>query len=139
MSYSIEAKRRVQAHLDLAELPDDEFMALIDETNQIEASGNARPAGYAQGTAPGELRKSVERATASALLAQAKSAAGVSNAAIARDLSVSRQRITEILGSRNLEVATMVRVAAAVGYEVEVSLRPLDGEKPVFTAVLGYA
>lgn len=62
-------------------------------------------------------------------------AAGRSLSDIGATLGVSRQRVSEILASENLELQTMVRVAAC-GYEMRLGLHPVDASGPDLTAVL---
>lgn len=135
MRYSIEDKRQLQRDLNLDSLPDDEFMQLVAEANSAAAA--PRTAGPpARETTPEALEALVQEATAAELLARAKQASGRSYAELGAGLGVSRQRAAEILGSENLEVRTLVRAAAALGYELRVSLHPVDNSGPALSAVL---
>lgn len=135
MKYSLKEKQQVRDDLNLDSLPDDEFMELVAAANA--AAVTPRPAGSAaQATTPAELEATVQKGTAGELLARAKKTAGRSFADIATALGVSRQRVAEILESPNIELQTMVRVAAAMGYETRVSLHPVDESRPDLTAVL---
>ena len=49
---------------------------------------------------------------------------------------VSRARIQQIEKSENIEVATLVRFASACGYDVAITLRPIDAKKRQLTTVL---
>ena len=55
---------------------------------------------------------------------------------LGRALGVSRQRVKEIMESGNLKIETMVRVAAACGYELSISLHPVNPDRPVLGAVI---
>lgn len=133
-TYTLEDRQRVQADLNLDTLPDDEFMELAA---QVRAAATPRPAGdRVVATAPDELEGTIQRATAGELLAEAKARRPRSNAAIGATLGVSRQRVAEILESRNLELQTIVRVAASLGYETRLMLHPVDGVGPDLAAVL---
>lgn len=135
MTYSPEERQQVQAELNLDSLPDDEFMELAA---QVRAAGQApRPASpRAAATTPDALEAAIQRATAGELLAEAKERAHRSLTEIGDVLGVSRQRVSEILDSRNLELQTVVRVAAAMGYETRLILHPVNGPGPDLAAVL---
>ena len=90
----------------------------------------------APGITPDDIVSCVEIATAGALLALAEKAAGHSHSELGRALGVSRQRVKEIMESGNLEIETMVRVAAACGYELSISLHPVNPDRPVLGAVI---
>ena len=49
---------------------------------------------------------------------------------------VSRARVQQIEQSDNIEIATLVRVAAACGYQVGISLEPLSPGMRAFSTVL---
>lgn len=135
MRYSLDEKQEMQRDLNLDSLPTDEFMDLVARANA--SAANLRPAGpSARAITSDELESAVLEATAAELLAKAKEASGRSFAEIGADLGVSRQRASEILGSDNLEVKTFVRAAAALGYELRVSLHPVDNSGPDLSAVL---
>lgn len=129
------AKLRVKQSLQLGTLPDDELMQLIAQANS--AARSPRPSGIAEpGITLDEIVSCVEIATAGALLALAEQAAGYSHSDLGRALGVSRQRVKEIMESGNLKIETMVRVAAACGFELSISLRPANPDRPVLGAVI---
>ena len=132
------AKLQVKESLQLGTLPDDELMKLIAQANT--AAQSPRPSGIAApGITPDDIVSCVEIATAGALLALAEKAAGHSHSDLGRALGVSRQRVKEIMESGNLEIETMARVAAACGYELSISLRPANPDRPVLGAVISAA
>lgn len=138
MTYSLEEWRQVQVDLNLDALPDDEFMEIAV---QVRAAAQAsRPAGpHAVATTPDALEVTVQKATAAEPLAAAKARKHRSLNDIGSALGVSRQRVSEILASENMELQTVVRVAAALEYETRLMLRPVDGSGPDLADVLPVA
>jgi DNA-binding phage protein len=117
MSPARKGEQKVREDLRLHSEPTDEFMLLIAEANALAA--NERPAPVsAKAILPGDLEAEVQRATAGALLAQAKAHAGRSLSEIGKRAGLTKQRVAEILDSENLEVDTIARLAAAMGYEL---------------------
>ena len=129
------AKLRVKESLQLGTLPDEELLQLMAQANT--AAQSPRPSGIAApGITPDEIASRVQIATAGALLTLAEKAAGHSHSDLGRALGVSRQRVKEIMESGNLKIETMVRVAAACGYELSINLRPVNPNRPVLGAVI---
>ncbi len=128
-------KARVRRDLNLSALPSDEFMRLLAEANA--ASANPRPAGdAAKRAASTDLEKVVQAATAAELLRRAKTASKRSYATVAAHLGVTRQRAEQIIKSDNLELETLVRTAAAMGYETRLSLHPVAENGRDLTTIL---
>lgn len=71
----------------------------------------------------------VQRATAGAPLSKAKEQAGRSLAEIGKMTGMTKLRVAQILESENIEVGTMVRVAAAMGYQLVISLHPVSRKR----------
>lgn len=121
-------KQQVRDELRLDELPDDEFMQLLAEAGEDPiVSGSQIPAG-AKGYTPeritDELSAAVVTATVGELLARARAEAGLSLRDVGTEAGVSRARIQQLESSENIEVATLVRVADALGYGVRITLVP---------------
>jgi transcriptional regulator with XRE-family HTH domain len=55
---------------------------------------------------------------------------------VGAEAGVSRARVQQIEHSENIEVATLVRIAATYGYQVSISSRPLSPKKRALSAVL---
>jgi transcriptional regulator with XRE-family HTH domain len=71
------------------------------------------------------------------LLAKARRKKGVSAAHHAKTLGVTRSQVYQNeLPSANLELASLLRHAEALGYDVEVVLRPKQGKSEQLVAVL---
>ena len=138
-TYTLEEKRRVQADLGSDQLPSDAFMAMLEEENAAEAAGQRLTSGYPKGGVAGDLEEAVHRATVNALLLRAMDDREMSKAGLARALGVSRQRVGEILASRNLELETVVRMADQIGCDVKLALVPRDAPEQVVEAFLPHA
>jgi len=128
-------KKQVQADLRLAHLPDDEFMRLLAEAGDGDVVEGPSIEGARVHT-PEEISQAVVDGSVGSLLAEARNQAGRSLADIGHKGGVSRARIQQIEKSENIEVATLVRFASACGYEVAITLRPMDAKQRQLTAVL---
>lgn len=82
------------------------------------------------------MRRRCKRAAAGALLAQAKAHAGRSLSEIGKRAGLTKQRVAAILESENLEVDTIARLAAAMGYELVIGLRAVTPNLPDLQVVL---
>lgn len=135
MKYTRKQKEQVKELLNLDKLPDEEFMRLLDAANA--AAESPQPAGpTAKRMTPSELESITQAATASELLRRAKKASRRTFAQVGEQLGVSRQRAAEIVRSDNMELDTLVRTAAAMGYELRVVLHPVDHQGQDLTSVL---
>jgi hypothetical protein len=130
------SKAQVQADLQLDELPDDDFMQLLAEAGDEDVVSGPALGEAARAYTPEAIGQAVNEATVGALLAQARSESGRSLREIGAEVGVTHARIQQIEHSENIEVATLVRIAAACGYQVSISLRPLSPKKRAFSAVL---
>ncbi len=130
------SKADVKAKLQLKELPDDGFMELLEAVGNVDVVEGPYLDDSVRAYIPAEIEETVVGGVVGALLAQARSESGRSLAAIGADTGVTRARIQQIEHSENIEVATLVRFAAACGYQVRISLRPLTPDKRAFSAVL---
>jgi hypothetical protein len=134
---SRKSKARAQANLQLNELPDDDFMRLLAEAGDEDVVSGPALGAAARVYTPEAIAEEVIQGTIGTLLARARSESGRSLGDIGAEVGVTRARIQQIEHSENIEVATLVRIAAACGYQVGISLRPLSPEKRVFSAVFG--
>lgn len=82
------------------------------------------PGGYGGGTPPDLVHNIVDEVTW--YMSENK----ISRADLAQSMGVSPGRVSQILsGDENLTLRTLSSVAAALGAEVEVVLRAIDGEE----------
>jgi hypothetical protein len=130
------SKAQVQADLQLDKRPDDYFMRLVAEAGDEDVVRGPALGPSVRAYTPKEIGEAVVEGTVGKLLAQARSESGHSLRAVGAEAGVSRARIQQIEHSENIEVATLVRIAAACGYLVSISLRPLDPKKRALSAVL---
>ncbi len=135
MRYTIADKQQVQDEQHLDELPDDEFMAMLAEANTLALTPRVETDSD-EGTTPNAIRRMIDSASLGALLSRAEAAANCSHAEVGRLLGVTRQRVGEILDSDNMKVDTLVRFAAACGYDTEIVLRPIARAGDTLTALL---
>jgi transcriptional regulator with XRE-family HTH domain len=135
MTYTLAQRQEVQASQNLDELPDDEFMEMLEAANTLALAPRAE-LGQPVAMRLDDIRRRIVLASLSDLLSRAEQEANCSHADVARALGVSRQRIGELLGSVNVKVDTLVRFAAACGYETEIVLRPVQRGGPPLTARL---
>ena len=136
------SKTELQTDLRLNKPPDGDFMRLLAEAGDEDVV-----TGPALGTAAREytpdalegavIEGAVIEGAVGILLAHARRESGRSLADIGAEAGVTRARIQQIERSENIEIATLVRIAAACGYQVSISLRPLSADKRGFAAVLG--
>lgn len=130
------SKARVQADLRLEKRPDEDFMRLLAEAGDEDVVTGPALGSAARAYTPKAIGEAVIEGTVGKLLAQARSESGHSLSDIGAEAGVSRARIQQIEHSENIEVATLVRIAAACGYQVSISLRPLSPKKRALSAVL---
>jgi Helix-turn-helix domain len=139
MSDGTRTRQQVQADLGLPELPSDRLMSLIAQAGDGEFVEGPLPGAGARSYTPGDIEGVVVTATVGELMLQMRREAGKSLRAAARDADVSAARIQQIERSENIEVATLVRLAAAAGYEVNITLTPVSPDKRPLSAVLAGA
>jgi ribosome-binding protein aMBF1 (putative translation factor) len=103
------------------------------ETGMIKPGRQAKR--LVERSAPEMIRGALERemvaCSVGEALAQARREREMSLAEVGERLEVSRGRVAQLeRPEANLEVATLVRVADALEYDVEVTLRPRDRKRP---------
>jgi len=120
-------KEQVRDELHLDQVPDDEFMQLLDEAGE-EAIVTGPPTAQAEAYTPEqiseELAALVVANSVGSLLAHARAESGLSLRAAGAGAGVSHGRIQQLENSENVEVATLVRTAEALGYDVRINLTP---------------
>jgi len=129
-------KKQVKEALRLTELPDDGFMELLAKAGDADVVAAPRPRRTRRGYRPDEIETIVLEGAVGALLAHAREEAKRSLTAVGTRAGVTRARVQQIEQSENIEVATLVRVAAACGYRVDISLEPLRPGLRAFSTVL---
>ena len=130
------SKKEIQTALGLQAPPDGGFMALLAKVGDVDVvTGPART--HAIRTyAPEEIEKIVVEGAVGSLLARARDESKRSLSAIGAEAGVTRARVQQIEHSENIEIATLVRVAAACGYQVGISLEPVKPGMRAFSTVL---
>jgi DNA-binding phage protein len=117
----------------LAEPPDDEFMALLSQLGEGEVITNVDPvpdAGYTAQAIAEELAEALVADSVGELIAKARKETGRSLRDVGAAVGVSHGRVRELEQSTNVEVATLVRVAGALGYRVRIVLEPSEESRP---------
>ncbi|MHB0963389.1 MAG: hypothetical protein ACYC5V_09305 [Gemmatimonadaceae bacterium] len=130
------SKKDVRAALELDSAPDDAFMALLDTVGDADVVAGPHRSRTVRAYEPEEIEKIVLEGAVGSLLAHARGESRRSLSAVGTEAGVSRARVQQIEQSDNIEIATLVRVAAACGYQVGISLEPLDPGMRAFSTVL---
>ena len=130
------SKEEVKAALGLDILPDDAFMALLAKVGDADVITGPRRTHAVRTYAPDEIERVVLDGAVGRLLAHARDECQRSLRAVGAEAGVSRARVQQIERSDNIEIATLVRVAAACGYRVGISLEPLSPGMRAFSTVL---
>jgi hypothetical protein len=120
-------RKEVQNAFRLAEPPDEELMALLSELGEGEfVTGGGRVAGegYSAAEIARELSHAIVADSVGEMLAKARKESGQSLRRVGLVAGVSHGRVRELERSSNLEVATLTRMAEAMGYEVKIIFEP---------------
>jgi hypothetical protein len=123
----MKSKEEVRDLLGLAALPDDEFMDLLRAAGAEETVTGVPPIedeGYTPEELRAEFREALVARTVGDLLSHARDQSGASLRQVGQMVGLSHSRIQQLEASENLEVATLVRVAAGLGFRVKISLEP---------------
>lgn len=129
-------KEQLKADLKLDELPDDEFMALLNEVGDGETVALPPEAAQGRTWVLEEIENAVIVGTVGRLLERARAASGQSLRAAGKSIRRTHSRVRQIEESENVEIATLVRLAHAYGYEVDITLRPVTASGDAISAVL---
>ena len=130
------SKQDVKKALGLKTLPDDAFMALLANVGSADVVAGPKRTHAVRAYKPDEIEQIVLEGTVGSLLAHARDESQRSLSTVGTEAGVSRARVQQIERSDNIEIATLVRVAAACGYQVGISLEPLNPGMRAFSAVL---
>jgi DNA-binding phage protein len=130
------SKKDVKAALELDTLPDDAFMALLDKVGDADVVAGPDGNRIFRAYEPEEIETIVLEGAVGSLLAHARGESGRSLSAVGSEAGVTRARVQQIEQRDNIEIATLVRVAAACGYQVGISLEPLHPGMRAFSTVL---
>lgn len=117
----------VRKALGMAELPDNDLMALLEELGDGGVVTGAPPVegeGYTADELAEELQEAVVAESVGELLRKAREESGRSLRDAGAMVGVSHSRVRELEHSSNVEVATLARVAEALGYKVRIMLEP---------------
>lgn len=132
----MKSRKDVKAALVLDVAPDDAFMALLDQVGDADVVKGPHRSRTVRAYEPEEIEKIVLEGAVGSLLAHARGESQRSLSAVGTEAGVSRARVQQIEQSDNIEIATLVRVAAACGYQVGISLEPLRPGMRAFSTVL---
>ena len=112
-------------------LSDAALEMLFDESEFVTVS----EAQLSPPTSADELAVQVEEALVAAsagdLIGRARAARGLSMRELAAQLGVSSARVSQVQHGGGVEVQTLVRYAHALGYELTLTLTPLEGGPPI--------
>lgn len=107
------------------------------ESGIVERSGGERLAGRSFAEFQESLADAFLQDSLSTLLQSARSAAHLSLADVAERLGASRSWIHQLeRDGANLQIATLARLADALGYDVHVTFVARDEERPTLSAPL---
>jgi DNA-binding phage protein len=123
----LKTREEVQKAFGLANPPDDEFMALLEQLGEGEVVTGVAAVegeGYTADELAEELEEAVVADSVGELLARARKETGRSLRDVVGAAGLSHARVRELEQSSNVEVATLVRVAEALGYCVKIVLEP---------------
>ena len=113
------------------------FTADEVESGIVERSGSERAPGSSFDEFQVSLADALLQDSLSVLLQSARAAAHLSLADVAERLSVSRSWIHQLeRDGANLQIATLARLADALGYDVRVTFVARDEERPPLSALL---
>jgi hypothetical protein len=126
-------REELQNAFRLAEPPDDELMALLAELGEgevVTGAGRVAGEGYSAADIARELGDAVVANSVGEMLARARKESGQTLRDVGTAAGVSHGRVRELERSSNLEVATLTRMAEAMGYEVKIILEPRQDVRP---------
>lgn len=131
-----QTKQQVQANLNLSTEPTDELMELLAELGDSDVVEGPMAAGAGRTYSPKEIERIVIEGTVGDLVAHARAEAHASLATIGKSAGVTRARVQQVEQSANVEIFTLVRIAAACGYDVNITLEPqVYGRRPLSTTL----
>jgi DNA-binding XRE family transcriptional regulator len=127
-------KEQLKRDLNLDELPDDHFMELLERIGDSPYIEGPGVPGMLEEWTPEQIEAVVQdmflAQSVSELLEEARKQSGLTMNDVAEKMSVSRGRINQLEHpDANLEVATVTRMAQAMGYKVTIMLEPESADK----------
>ena len=120
-------REEVQKAFGLTEPPSDEFMALLERLGEGEVVRGVSPVegdGYTADELAEELEEAVVAESVGDLLSRARQETGRSLRDVGAAAGVSHSRVRELEQSSNVELATLARLAEALGYRATIVLEP---------------
>jgi hypothetical protein len=121
-------KKAVKASMQLDQLPDDEFMTLLDAVGDGPVVEGPSPSTGVVSYTPRRIRDEIDVGLVDAgigdLLARARAETGWTLREVGRTSGVTYGRVQQLEKSTNIEIATLVRMAAALGYAVRIEFVP---------------
>lgn len=130
------SKAQIQADVGLSRPPSDRFMELLGRIGDGDVIAGPALDGEDRTYTPSEIETIVLNGAVGSLLAHAREEADRSLAEVGDIAGVTRARVSQIEQSANIEVTTLVRFAAACGYEVDIRLKPLHPGQRAFSTTL---
>lgn len=122
-------REQVRTDLGLAERPSDELLALLAAVGDEDVVSSPAIAQPSREYTPAEIAEIVYiTGSVGDLLAHARAEAEVTLAAVGEAAGVTRARVQQLERSENVELATLVRIAGACGYRVNITLEPVAKE-----------
>ena len=130
------SKAQIQTDVGLSQPPSDRFMELLDRIGDGDVIAGPALDTEDRSYTPREIETIVLNGAVGSLLAHAREEADRSMAEVGDIAGVTRARVGQIEQSANIEVTTLVRLAGACGYEVDIRLTPLHPGKRAFSTTL---
>lgn len=135
-------KQQVYEDLNLDSYPDDRFMELLeelgDDTSPVVTDSAQGP--FEEWT-PAQIEAAVQEMVAAKsvgeLLAEARKQSSMTMTEVAEKMHVTKGRVNQLEHPEaNLEVATVARMAQAMGYKMTIMLEPETSDKKLLQVVL---
>ena len=125
MNRSRRSRVHAKRDLNLDDVPTADFMALLDA---VAAAGPDLPTVPSDATATPveQLEAILVNGSIGSLLAHARQQAEQTLDAVGKASGVTRARIQQIEQSENVEIATLIKIASALGYRVGIRLDPVN-------------
>jgi plasmid maintenance system antidote protein VapI len=133
MTVKKRSKQQVYEDLNLDSYPDDEFMELLEEAGDSPYVTSPLPGPFEEWT-PAQIEAAVNEMVLAKsvgdLLAQAREQSGLTMSQVAEAMGVTRGRVNQLEHPEaSLEVATVARMAQAMGYKLTLTLEPQASDR----------
>jgi ribosome-binding protein aMBF1 (putative translation factor) len=135
-------KEQLKHDLNLSELPSDRFMELLEQLGDDTSPVVTDPAqGPFEEWTPAQIEAAVKEMvlakSVGELLAEARKQSGLTMTEVAEKMHVTKGRVNQLEHPEaNLEVATVARMAGAMGYKMTITLEPETLDKKPLQVVL---